>query len=539
MKRRFFLAQTAVGALAFSGFAGRAIGQDAAVEPAKVPDQNDAVQAEAPSPDAFTFDTLTARMKARAAKPYQEPAQNVPAPFESLHYDDYRAVRYDPNKAIWRDQSDFQLQAFSLGWLFKTPVEIYEVANGKAEKLVFSASDFIFRAPLDAEQFKDVELPGVAGFRINYPLNRSDVSDELISFLGSSYFRALGQGNLYGLSARGLAINTATNEGEEFPRFSAFYIVRPAAEGEKIIVFAELDGPSVAGAYRFVITPGKNTRMDVTARLFFRNDIARLGVAPMTSMFLFGPANHHAFDDYRERVHDSEGLKIVRADGTELWRNLQNAKKLANSFFAETDPRAFGLYQRHRDFEDYQDAEAHYERRPSLLVEPLGNWGKGSISLVEIPTDKEVNDNIVAFWQPEAPAKAGGSAEYSYRLTWGAIEEDRARIARVVDIRSGEGGVSGTEADEDVRKLVVDFAGGALDDLGGGSELQERLHITNGEIVHSTVSAIRGEGVWRLAIDVRPAGEAPVELVGALSDGSRDLSEIWLYQWRRGDDQPD
>ncbi len=539
MKRRVFLAQTAVGALAFSGIAGRAFGQDAAVEPAKVPDQNEAVKAEAPQPDGFTFDTLTARMKARAAEAYQEPSQNVPEPFKSLHYDDYRAVRYDPNKAIWRDQSEFQLQAFSLGWLFKTPVDIYEVANGKAEKLVFSANDFIYRPPLDVEQFKDVELPGVAGFRINYPLNRPDVSDELISFLGSSYFRALGQGNLYGLSARGLAINTATSGGEEFPRFSAFYIVRPAAESEKITVFAELDGPSVAGAYRFVITPGKNTRMDVTARLFFRNDIARLGVAPMTSMFLFGPANHHAFDDYRERVHDSEGLKIVRADGTELWRNLQNAKKLANSFFTETDPRAFGLYQRHRDFEDYQDAEAHYERRPSLLVEPLGNWGKGSISLVEIPTDKEVNDNIVAFWQPDAPAKAGGSAEYSYRLTWGTIEEDRARIARVVDIRSGEGGVSGTDGDKDVRKLVVDFAGGALDDLGSGSELQERLHITNGEIVHSTVSAIRGEGVWRLAIDVRPAGDAPVELVGALSDGSRDLSEVWLYQWRRGDDQPE
>ncbi|MBB4120997.1 glucan biosynthesis protein [Martelella radicis] len=538
MKRRRFLAHTAVGALAFSGFASRAFGQDAAVEPAKVPDQNEGVRAENPPADAFTFDTLTARMKEKAAKAYQEPAQNVPEPFDALHYDDYRAVRYDPNKAIWRDQSDFQLQAFPLGWLFKMPVEIYEVANGKAEELVFSANDFIYRAPLDVEKFKDIELPGVAGFRINFPLNRSDISDELISFLGSSYFRALGQGNLYGLSARGLAVNTATSGGEEFPRFSAFYIVRPATESEKITVFAELDGPSVTGAYRFVITPGKNTRMDVTARLFFRNDIDRLGVAPMTSMFLFGPANHHAFDDYRERVHDSEGLKIVRADGTELWRNLQNAKKLANSFFTETDPRAFGLYQRHRDFEDYQDAEAHYERRPSLLVEPLGNWGKGSISLVEIPTDKEVNDNIVCFWQPEAPARAGGSAEYSYRLTWGAIEEDQARLARVVDIRSGEGGVSGTESDEDIRKLVVDFAGGALDDLGSGSELQERLHITNGEIVHSTVSAIRGEGVWRLAVDVRPAGDAPVELVGALTDGNRDLSEVWLYQWRKGDDQP-
>nr|WP_272213566.1 glucan biosynthesis protein [Marinicella sp. W31]MDC2879525.1 glucan biosynthesis protein [Marinicella sp. W31] len=201
-------------------------------------------------------------------------------------------------------------------------------------------------------------------------------------------------------------------------------------------------------------------------------------------------------------------------------------------------PRAFGLYQRHRAFDDYQDAEAHYERRPSLLVEPLDNWGKGSISLVEIPTDKEVNDNIVCFWQPEAPAKAGGSAEFRYRLTWGSIEEDRTRLARVVDIRSGEGGVSGTQTDDDIRKLVVDFAGGPLDDFGAGSELKERLHVTNGEIVHSTVSTIRGQGIWRLAIDVRPAGDAPVELVGALTDGSRDLSEVWLYQWRKGDDQP-
>lgn len=538
MNRRTFLAQTAVGAIALSGVAGKAFAQQA-VEPGKMPEANAAIDNGGPPPDAFDFDRLTAEMKAKAGQPYEEPSQQVPAPFSDLHYDDYRAIRYDPNKAIWRDQSSFQLQAFALGWLFKTPVDIYEVTDGKAEKLEFTGDDFIYRAPLDVAQFHDVKLPGVAGFRINYPLNRPDLSDELISFLGSSYFRALGEGNLYGLSARGLAVNTATSQGEEFPRFSAFYIMRPSSESDKITVFAALDGPSVTGAYRFVITPGKNTRMDVTARLFFRNDIARLGVAPMTSMFLFGPANHHAFDDYRERVHDSEGLKIVRADGTELWRNLHNSKTLANSFFAETNPRAFGLYQRHRGFTDYQDAEAHYERRPSLLVEPVGNWGEGTISLVEIPTDKEVNDNIVCFWQPEAPAKAGGSAEYGYRLTWGAIEEDMGRLARVIDIRSGEGGVSGTEnSDNGVRKLVVDFAGGTLDDLMPGSELKERLHITNGEIVHSTVSPIKSQGVWRLAIDVRPAGDAPVELVGALTDGSRDVSEIWLYQWRKGDDQP-
>lgn len=537
MKRRSFLTQTAVGAFAFSGLSGKAFAQDAPVEPDKVPTQGENTQPAEP-PESFSFDKLTEQMRAKASKPYSAPAENVPEAFQKLDYDGYRAVRYDPNKAIWRDRSAFQLHVFPLGWLFKTPVDIYEVAGGEAEKLAFSAEDFIFQPPLNPADFSGVELPGVAGFRINYPLNRPDVSDELISFLGSSYFRALGEGNIYGLSARGLAVNTATPSGEEFPRFSAFYVVRPETGTEKITVFAALDGPSVTGAYRFIITPGMNTRMEVTARLFFRNEIERLGVAPMTSMYLFGPANHHAFDDYRERVHDSEGLKIVRADGTELWRSLHNGKKLANSYFSETSPRAFGLYQRHRDFEDYQDAEAHYERRPSLLVEPLSDWGEGNISLVEIPTDKEVNDNIVCFWQPKEKPQAGGSAEYSYRLTWGAIEEDRSRLARVVEVRSGEGGVSGGNSADDVRKLIVDFAGGALDDAVASAKISERLHVTNGEVVHSTVSAIRNENIWRLAIDIKPDGDEPVEIVGALTNGDRDISEVWLYQWRMGDDQP-
>ncbi|TCT35276.1 glucan biosynthesis protein [Martelella mediterranea] len=537
MKRRSFLTQTAVGAFAFSGLSGKAFAQDAPVEPDKVPMQGENTQPAEPQ-ESFSFDKLTEQMRVKASKPYSAPAENVPEAFQKLDYDGYRAVRYDPNKAIWRDRSAFQLHVFPLGWLFKTPVDIYEVAGGEAEKQVFSADDFIFQPPLNPADFSGVELPGVAGFRINYPLNRPDVSDELISFLGSSYFRALGEGNIYGLSARGLAVNTATPSGEEFPRFSAFYVVRPETGTEKITVFAALDGPSVTGAYRFIITPGMNTRMEVTARLFFRNEIERLGVAPMTSMYLFGPANHHAFDDYRERVHDSEGLKIVRADGTELWRSLHNGKKLANSYFSETSPRAFGLYQRHRDFEDYQDAEAHYERRPSLLVEPLSDWGEGNISLVEIPTDKEVNDNIVCFWQPKEKPQAGGSAEYSYRLTWGAIEEDRSRLARVVEVRSGEGGVSGGNSADGVRKLIVDFAGGALDDAVASAKISERLHVTNGEVVHSTVSAIRNENIWRLAIDIKPDGDKPVEIVGALTNGDRDISEVWLYQWRMGDDQP-
>ncbi|TPW32519.1 glucan biosynthesis protein [Martelella alba] len=541
MKRRTFLAQTAMGALAVSSLAGPVLadGDQAAVEASQpVAQPKPAMPTLSDNATPFSFDGLTQLMKEKAGEPYVEPKQTSAGPFDDLSYDEFRAIRYDPNKAIWRDRSDFQMNVFPLGWLYKNPVGLYEIAGGKARQFEFTADDFIYQPPLDASRFAGAELPGVAGFRLNYPLNRKDVSDELISFLGASYFRALGKGSLYGLSARGLAVNTATNAGEEFPMFTDFYIQRPQPDDESITVFAALDSKSVTGAYRFVITPGMNTRMEVSARLFFRADINRLGIAPMTSMYLFGPANHHAFDDYRERVHDSEGLKIIRSDRTEVWRSLENPKKLANSYLGETSPRAFGLYQRHRSFDDYQDAEAHYERRPSLLVEPLSDWGDGTVSLVEIPTALEINDNIVCFWQPKAPAKAGGSASYDYRLTWGSIEEDQTRLARVVELRSGEGGVSGNENDDGTRKFVVDFAGGSLADLPAGTEVKAHVTATNAEIVHSTVSQVNGQGVWRLAIDLKPDGDKPVELVGSLNDGAQDLSEIWLYQWRVGDEKP-
>lgn len=532
MKRRTFLGLTTLGPVILSNTAQA----ETLPEPTKVPGEASATPQTTPSKGNFSFDALSTRMQAKAKEAFESPKITLPEAFQSLSYQDYYAIRFDPNQALWRDDSNFQLQFYPLGWLFQTPVEIFEIVNGQAQPLSFEASQFLFEAPLDPNRFKNVEFPGVAGFKMHYPLNREDVSDEVVSFLGSSYFRAVGQGNTYGLSARGLAINTATNQQEEFPLFTAFYVEKPKPDTAQMIVYATLESPSVTGAYRFVIQPGKHTRMDVTSRLFFRQDIERLGIAPMTSMFLFGPANRHAFDDYRTRVHDSEGLKIIRSDGTELWRSLQNARSLANAYFTEKNPRAFGLYQRHRHFSDYQDANHHYERRPSLLIEPRGEWGQGNISLVEIPTTVESNDNIVAFWQPETPIKAGQAAQYDYRLTWGSLEEDRVRLARVKAIRTGED-ISATPNPKQ-RKLIVDFEGGALDNLTEGTQVSSRLSVTHAKIHQSRVFPVPSAKIWRLMIDLEPEGDAPMEFVGALTDGSKDLSEIWLYQMRADDAQP-
>jgi glucans biosynthesis protein len=287
----------------------------------------------------------------------------------------------------------------------------------------------------------------------------------------------------------------------------------------------------VTGAYRFEIRPGDPTAMEVTARLFFRTDVAQLGVAPLTSMFLFDAKNRANFDDYRPQVHDSNGLAIHRADGARLWRPLNNPAQLANSYFAETAPRAFGLYQRGRLFAAYQDAEARYDRRPSLRVVPLDDWGPGWVRLVEIPTELETNDNIVAFWVPEAPARAGEAREYRYRLDWGDLNEDAGSLARVVSMRAGAGGVSGVPAAPGTRKFVLDFAGGALDPLSADAPVTATLSARDAEITAHTLERIAATGVWRLVIDAAIAPGAVAELSAHLGMPMGQLTEDWRYQW--------
>lgn len=505
-----------------------------------IPDARAQAAEEALAVDAaqsFSFDLLSQAMLERSKQPYEAPSEDLPEVVASLSYDEHRAIRFRPEHALWQGEAPFELQAFHPGWLFKQPVNIHVVENGEESLAHFYSSMFEYREPLKAEDFAGLELPGIAGFRLHYPINDPAVMDELISFLGASYFRALGRGNFYGISARGLAINTATSEGEEFPRFSDFWIEKPSRQSKVINVYAALDSQSITGAYHFQITPGVNTVMEVTARLYTRSDIRRLGIAPMTSMFLYSENNRAAFDDYRGQVHDSDGLKIVRANGEELWRHLNNPKELANSFLSETNPRAFGLFQRDREFERYQDAEAGYERRPSLVVEPIGEWGKGAINLVELPTELEVNDNIVAFWIPDEDIKAGQALEYRYRLIWGAIQEPTEHLARVTALRSGLGGTSGVEATGDLRKFVVDFQGEVFRTLSPEDKVEAVVSVSKAEIKHDSISLVEANGTWRLLLDVLPEGDAPIEMNAYLKVGDRKISEIWSYQWRRSDVQ--
>ncbi|SDE95096.1 glucan biosynthesis protein [Limimaricola pyoseonensis] len=484
----------------------------------------------APEPETFSFDALTETMRAAATRPAPEP-ETVGSGLGELGYDDYRMIAFRPDRARWRDDADtdYRVHAFHMGWLFQEPVRLYEVEDGLARPLAFTTEDFRYHGPLEKKAETVDELPGVAGFRLNAPLNRPDREDELVAFLGASYFRALGKNSRYGLSARGVAIDTATSEAEEFPRFSRFWLEKA---GKSVVIYAALEGPSLTGAYRFVVTPGAETVMDVTARLFFRRAPEQLGVAPLTSMFLYSEKNRADFDDYRPAVHDSDGLMIRRRDGDVIWRPLNNPPRLSGSYFSEESPRGFGLHQRDRDFEAYQDGGARYERRPSLMVEPQGDWGRGAVRLVEIPTDLEANDNIVAFWVPEKKVEAGEAREYAYRLRWGDLPVDpAAEIAHVAETRAGAGGVSGVEAEANSRKFVIDLEGGLLADLPADAEVTLKANAKGGKIISQTLERIEANGVWRVVLDVTaPEGET-VELAAHVAGFDRKLSETWLYQW--------
>ncbi len=484
----------------------------------------------------FDFDSLCSQMERAAAEPFEPYAGVLPDVLSGLDYDAYRLIQYRNDKTKWVDADHaFGVQAFHPGWLYPETVDVFEVADGVARPLDFSSDDFQYRDAHLSETVAAMDFPGVAGVRFHHPMASGGNLSELASFLGASYFRALGRGNAYGLSARGVAINTWTGSPEEFPRFTAFYLEQPRP-GEPLVFYAALDGESLTGAFRFTLLPAdenrQETAIEVNARFYARKDIAEIGIAPLTSMFLFSEINRADFDDYRPQVHDSNALIIERNNGEVLFRPLANGGVLGNSYLTETDPVAFGLYQRDRAFSDYEDAGAAYHKRPSARIEPIGEWGEGLVRLVEIPAQLEADDNIVAFWIPAAPVKAGQALSFDYRIIWGDLDPDlSAPLANVVGTRAGAGGVAGVAPKADTRKFVIDFAGDALE-LPSGTSIDLFASAANGRIVHSTVSRLPDQGIWRAVLDVEASGGAPVELKAYLIGTGRVLTETWLFQWR-------
>jgi glucans biosynthesis protein len=471
------------------------------------------------------FGAATVRGMARqlALQPYKAPDGALPDQLKSLDYQGYRAIRFDPGRALWRGEDlGFTAEFFHRGFLFKDKVEIFEVTGGLARPIAYGSDLFIFGK--GAPPPPDPNL-GFSGFRLHAPINRQDYHDEFCVFQGASYFRAVAKGQGYGLSARGLALNTADPAGEEFPVFKAFWLERPTKNSTSIVVHALLDSPSAAGAFRFTIRPGAETVFDTEAALYPRTDIAGAGIAPLTSMFLFDANNRSGYDDYRAAVHDSDGLLLRTGHDEQIWRPLANPRELQFSGFADNDPRGFGLMQRKRRFGDFQDLEARYEKRPSLWVEPIGDWGAGAVDLVEIPSGREVNDNVVAFWRPRDRLKARGEYLLSYRLHWCWSAPACGRLGEVTQTRCG------LSFDQSNRLFIIDVDGSSLSDLPAGKPLTLDATTAGGKLLNPVAQPNPDLGGWRISLQMSPGRDKLVELHARLMDGGMPLTETWIYRW--------
>ncbi len=474
----------------------------------------------------FSHEDVIAQARRLAASAFEDRKPNLPPELRELDYDRYRAIQFKRNAALWQDSgSDFRLHLFHAGFIHDRPVDIRVVSDGTAIPIPFSTAMFQYGKSPEPKGLS--VSTGFAGFTVTTGLNRPDKQDELVSFLGASYFRFLGRGQVYGLSARSLAIGVGGDTPEEFPFFRALWLEKPTGGSVAVTVHALLDSPSVAGALRYVFEPGKETTALVEATLIPRQDMARVGLAPLTSMFLVGEGDPDKRIDFRPEIHDSDGLMLHTGAGEWLWRPLTNPDLLSVSQFIDRTPRGFGLMQRDRLFANYQDTEAQYHARPGYWVEPAGDWGPGRVELVEIPTDHEAMDNIVAYWTPEGGLKAGREVRLSYRIR--SLSETRG-LHPLGQTRNSFGPIEADAAGAmaNQTRFLIDFDGG---DIPYHLQAPDRIEVvattTAGRIVGTTLTPNAATQSVRAFVDLAiPAGERG-DLRVYLKAGPRTLTETW------------
>jgi glucans biosynthesis protein len=481
------------------------------------------------NPQPFDFARLQQTAKALAKKAYVAP-KRPPGVIGKIDFDEAQKIKFRADKALFNGgATPFPVRLFHVDQFNQLPAKINVVTDGMAREVVYSAQDFDYgNTGLAAKLPADL---GFSGFRV---MNGPGSQIDWLAFQGASYFRSAGQDNQYGASARGIAVNTTASTKEEFPRFTEFWLAEPDPQQRSITIYALLDGPSLTGAYKFNSVKQSGVIMQVEAELFIRRDIAQLGIAPLTSMYWYGENDRHKATDWRPEIHDGDGLALWTGKGERIWRPLIDPPSVLTNSFLDEHPKGFGLMQRDRSFSNYQDDGAFYNRRPSIWVQPLGEWGPGAVQLVEIPTDDEIHDNIVAYWKPKRAVKAGDEIKVAYKLYW---QNDNpyppTDVGRVSATRIGRGGIPGKPdpTDKDKWKFVIDFIGGPLSTMARRYDVTPVVNVSRGKVSNAYVVKVVGTERWRAAFDVYAPGKKQIDLRCFLRLDDKALTETWLYQY--------
>lgn len=484
-------------------------------------------QAEA---QGFGFHDVIARAKNLAQQSYHAP-DPIPRFMQDLSYEQYQGIRFKPDQSLWHaSHSRFQVMLLSPGLFYRHPVKLHIIDAQGVHDLAFRKDYFTFS---DAEVERRIPPDlGYAGFKLTYPLQDANAQNQFLVFAGASYFRGVASDNTFGISGRGIAVDTGLPSGEQFPSFVEFWLMRPDKDANTTVFYGLLDGKSITGAYRFTVYPGKPTRLKVEARLFTRDTIQLLGIAPLTSMFYYGENTPRPQGQWRSQVHDSDGLLVHDGvSGEWLWRPLLNPRNLEMDYFQTDNVQGFGLLQRHDKFWHYQDLGAHYETRPSAWIETQGDWGKGHVVLVQLPSDSETNDNIVAFWSPGNAVVKDQSLKYNYTVSFGDRTVANEPAGQVLNTFVGDGNMVGGGTVQGAYRLIVDFAGGPLDKLSSNAPVMSSVTAgDNGEVIEHFVEYVPSDQLWRLSILAKPAEDKPLSLRAYLSKDGQPVSETWNYR---------
>ena len=478
----------------------------------------------------FTFDDVIQKSRVLAKAPYQAP-QAVTKFMREISYEAYQGIRFNPDRSLWRgNQSNFQVMFLVPGLYYTHPVTLNIIDAEGPRTVPFSKSDFVFADP-EVEKRVPADV-GLAGFKLTFPLNQKNEQNQFMVFAGASYFRGVGKDNAFGISGRGLAVDTGMPSGEEFPAFTEFWLVRPSPDAKDMVVYGLLDSASLTGAYQFTIFPGNPTKIKVQTQLFPRKTIQLLGMAPLTSMFFYGENTPRPTGEWRREVHDSDGLQIHDGiTGEWIWRPLLNPGTLEMDFFSTQKIQGFGLLQRDGKFSNYEDLGARYDKRPSAWVEAQGEWGQGKVVLVQLPTPDETNDNMVAFWTPKAPVTHDTPLAFAYHVSFGKSDIPQNPMGTVVNTFIGDGNRIGGGQAPNAYRVIVDFIGGPLSKLSSNSPINGQVTaLDGGEILEHFVEYHEQIKGWRLSILAKPAPQKPLHLRAFLHNERTALTETWTYR---------
>jgi glucans biosynthesis protein len=472
---------------------------------------------------AFGADTLTDLARARAAAPYVAPKTgDLPAPLKALSREAYAAIRPAEGRAVWASRDlGYTLDPLLRGSIFDTPVALFVVEDGRVQPIAYDKADFV--AP-------GIELPDLgadtafSGFRLRARFGAGPDVSNFALFQGASFFRLVAEGQDFGINARALALRPADSRGEEFPLFRALFIEAPSP-GQPIVVHALVESESATAAFRLTLTPGHDaSQAGIDGIVFARAELDHIGLGGMQGSYLFGPLDRQRVDDLRTAAFSVEGLSIHNGYGEPIWRPVHNPEALQVSAFLDRGPKGFGLMQRARAYDDFQDDKRHWEQRPSLWLEPQDDWSEGAVTLLEIPSDSELNENVFAYWRPKAKLAKGGEMRFLCRQHWSKGWPDplTADIARVSDSRCGHG--SGGNR----RLFAVDFEGDTLFQQG---EIDIALTASAGTITRQDRFSYPERKTLRVLFELDPGGERASELRLALRRGETRASETWLFRW--------